>query len=270
MPIKAQVLLISLLLTFGTISDISPAPVEPFPGSAKGYVLNHLATHNIVFMGTTHKQPHILGFIAELLPSLSPNGVTHLAMEISVDQQNRIDRFMQTGTGLAALDLHAAIDCIQYRELFMILKALDCQQRPVIMAIDLPPALYGSGFTRDQWMAKKLSAIFSDQPEAKVLVILGTLHVLRKLHWKNPEVHHNSTLRTELEQMRPNLKMHTIVNIVRGRNNNCDFTRNLAPFSKPMALNVDERFAGWQLGLNRFIAVRPAHPHELTDGIIMY
>ena len=47
------------------------------------YVMEKLSGHDIVFMGTTHRQPSILGLMAGLAPQLQKAGVTHLALEIS-------------------------------------------------------------------------------------------------------------------------------------------------------------------------------------------
>ena len=49
-------------------------PLAPMTAGAQGgmaapeYVLSKLRAHDMVFMGTTHRQPSILGLLAEVLP----------------------------------------------------------------------------------------------------------------------------------------------------------------------------------------------------------
>jgi hypothetical protein len=64
------------------------------------YLHAKLQQSDIVFLGTKHKTPEILEFIAGLIPSLKSLGVTHLGLEIPSDQQEKIDSFMGTGNGL--------------------------------------------------------------------------------------------------------------------------------------------------------------------------
>ena len=79
------------------------------------YLHSKLQKNDIVFLGTTHKKPEILEFIAELIPSLKGLGVTHIGLEIPSDQQEKIDTFMPTGKGLDAIQFHPQIDCPEYR-----------------------------------------------------------------------------------------------------------------------------------------------------------
>ncbi|MDB4303652.1 hypothetical protein N9934_02560 [Desulfosarcina sp.] len=63
------------------------------------YLHSKLQQNDIVFLGTTHKKPEILSFIAELIPSLEGLGMFHLGLEIPSDQQEKIDLIAQnTGT----------------------------------------------------------------------------------------------------------------------------------------------------------------------------
>lgn len=67
------------------------------------YVLDKLKTHDIVFLGTTHKQKKILTFIAGLLPDLHSVGVTYIALEIATDQQQSIDEYINKGHNLKSV-----------------------------------------------------------------------------------------------------------------------------------------------------------------------
>jgi hypothetical protein len=246
------------------------AHAEPAWPPARAYVLENLGSHDIVFMGTTHKQPAILTLIADLLPDLPNHGVTHIAVEIGSDQQAHLDRFIQSGVGLADISLHAAIDCPDYRRLLSAVQQLESRSRPLLTALDLPPDQYDSGISRDEWMARRLADIFSGNPNARVLVVLGSLHVLRKLEWEHSHGPRHAALRTYLTNMRPDLKMHSIVNIIGSQKKGCDFSRTIKPASVPVAVAMDQRFSDWRLGLTNCIAIAPAPPNELTDGIIIY
>ena len=67
----------SLIMTFGVLPSFAADVEEPHTAApAKVYVLEKLRNHDIVFMGTTHRQPLILALLAELLPHLHVKGWT--------------------------------------------------------------------------------------------------------------------------------------------------------------------------------------------------
>lgn len=250
--------------------SVSDGHADSFQPSATAYVLEKLVENDIVFMGTTHKQPSILALISDLLPDLQTSRVTHIALEIGSDQQNRLDRYMQAGSGLADIALHTAIDCPDYRRLLSAIQRMQRDRRPQVIALDLPVQRYDMGISRDEWMARRLADAFSGLPEAKILVVLGSLHVLRKLEWQVPRRSRHAALRTYLERMRPDLRMHSIINLIGNQQKGCDFSRTFKPVTAPVAVAMDQRFSGWRLGLTDCIAIAPTPPDELVDGIIIY
>lgn len=256
------------LIYFSPFAAAGQAVATPLP--AQAYVLEKLRTHALVFMGTTHKQPAILSLVTGLLPRLRAGGVTHLALEIASDQQMDIDRFLGTRAGLAQLALHGAIDCPEYRQLLAVLAALPDDLRPGVRAVDLPPARYGDGVDRDQWMAERLLDIVQSRPDAKVLAVMGSLHVLRKLQWLPRIANGPLSIQARLRARQPDLSIFSIVNIVPRAEPHCDFGRLLGPLPGVTALDLDRRFAGWTLGLTRCIAIAPVEPYELVDGVIVY
>lgn len=263
--------LINILIIMVQLFTLPKAIAQQYPVSdARDYILDKLAGHDIVFAGTIHQQPLILQLMADLLPRLDENGVTHLALEIASDQQLSIDRFMQTGQGLDRIKLHNAIDCPNYRRLFQVLRGMDAGQRPRVVAIDLPTSQYAGDMTRNEYMARRLSAILQIQPEAKILSMLGGSHVLRKLKWQNRLFKGQSAIRTYLEKWRPALRMFSLVHIVDQVQEDCDFSRLLAPLNGTVALDLDQRFKGWRLGVTSCMALAPSHPYELVDGVIIY
>ncbi len=235
------------------------------------YVIQKLRSHQIVLMGTIHQKPQILELTAQLLPLIRAAGVTHLALEVSSDQQVNIDRFMQHGTGLADIRLHHSIDCRQYRRLFTIIRKLPPGQRPQIVAIDLPPSQYDGSIGRDEYMANALSDMFQIRTDRKVLAILGSLHVLKKLDWLPRITDRRPSIRSLLEQRLPVVKMFSLVHLISDETEASNDLRNLAlPIQGAAAMDLDERIAGWRLGLTDCLAVRPRQAHELVDGVIVH
>ncbi len=260
----------AIFMALQAFSPLAAPYAEDRVQSAQAYILDKLHTHDIVFLGTTHKQPAILACIADLLPLLHAAGVTHLGLEIGADQQKRIDHYLTSGKGLADISLPAAIDCLPYRQLFKVLCSLPESSRPRVIAIDLPPARYGNGISRDEWMARTIGDSLAAHPQAKALMVLGSLHVLRKLEWQGRLTDQHAAIRTYLEQQQPELRMFSIVNIVSAKEPRCDFGRLLGPGPESTAVDLDARFEGWTLGLTRCIAIKPAPARELVDGVIVY
>jgi hypothetical protein len=221
-------------------------------------------------LGTTHRQPPILALMAQLLPRLTQAGVTHLALEIGSNQQARLDHYLAGGEGLMQIVLAPAIDCIQYRQFLKVLHRMPSAARPRIIALDLPADRYDGPVSRDFWMATALDQILRAPGQAKILVVLGSLHVLRKFDWQSRIGQGQDSIRTYLSKSQPHLKMFSIVNIVSGREDDCDFSRLLGPLPGIVAVDLDRRFEGWTLGLTRCIALRPSQPYELADGVIVY
>ncbi len=264
-------LVITLFLETTGICFPGPIPVgineTPSP---QDYILNRLTDHDIVFLGTTHRKPQILEAIARLLPYLSEAGVTHVALEISTDQQPHIDRYLNTGAGLAEIELHSMMACQKYRDIFRVVTSLDKRTQPGIIAIDLPPVCYGKGISRNEWMACSLAEIFRKDSCARVLVILGSRHVLRKLAWEHHIRLKEKPVRDYLTERIPYLRMFSIVNIISESDADCDFSRALSGLSGAVALDVDKRHQGWRLGLLRCMAVKPVPVQDLVDGVIVY
>lgn len=253
------------------IAGAAAAGQDRKPHKALPYVLEKIDSHQIVLMGTIHKNPQILELTAQLLPLIRAAGVTHLAIEVSSDQQSNIDRFIKTGTGLMDIRLHHSIDCAQYRRLFTIVRGLPSHQRPHLVAIDLPPSQYNGPVGRDAYMANALSAMFQPRTDRKVLVILGSLHVLKKLDWLPRITDRQPSIRSLLEQRLPALKMFSLVHLIRNDTDTSNDIRNLVdPEQGTAAMDLDERITGWRLGLTDCLAVRPSQAHELVDGVIVH
>lgn len=239
-------------------------------GDARTYVIEKLRGNDIVFMGTTHRQPAILGLMGRLAPLLSEAGVTHLALEISSDQQERLDHFMTSGSGLKRIRLPGAIDCQAYRRLLAELHRLGPRRRPRVIAVDLPESAYAGPDTRDEHMARVLLETLQAVPGSKILAVLGSLHVLHRLHWKGRIAGGRQAVRTYLSGWRPDLRLFSVVHLIGGAAGASDFSRRFGPLAGMVALDVDACFKGWRLGITDCLAVRPAQPYDLVDGVIVH
>ena len=89
------------------------------------FIIAKTKIHDVIFLGTMHRQASILDFIAELLPNLPVAGITHIGIEIAIDQQESIDRFIETGQGCNDIEIDPIIDCPGYRRNLGIIRALD-------------------------------------------------------------------------------------------------------------------------------------------------
>jgi len=230
------------------------------------YVLGKFETHAVVLLGTRHKKDRILQFISDLIPNLRNAGITHIGFEIRSDQQDYLDLFMETGKGLDAVNLHPQIDCPAYRHLLKQIR-VSGNLRPV--ALDLPKSRYGQK-SRDEYMAQSIAKVFRKKPDAKMLVVAGNNHVLKKLDWQDHVPDKTGSMRSYLNDFMPGLSVFSIGQLIDENPAECDFTRRFGNTGGPVAMDCDERFKGWKIGLTSAIAIKPAEPYNLVDGVIVY
>ena len=227
------------------------------------YIHAKLQQNDIVFLGTRHKRLKILRFIADLIPSLKGVGVTHIGLEIPSDQQERIDNYMQTGSDLNSILLHRQIDTPEYRNLFKVLRDSGA---PVPVAIDLPYKRQGGSISRDEWMSRSLLELLP----GKILVVVGNLHILKKLEWKDQVPNKHLSVRQYIQQAMPSTRMWSVGQLIDQDPDTCDFTQVLGQAPGTVAVDLDEMVRGWKLGFTATMAILPAEPFELVDGVIVY
>lgn len=235
----------------------------------QAYILEKIERNDVVFLGEAHKKPKLIGTAIRLLPYLYNAGVTHIALEISSDQQNAIDRYIESGEGLDDIKLHPQIDCPKYRRLFMLMRSLDASCRAVPVAIDLPASRYQGPVSRDEYMATSLSKILKSDPNAKILSIIGNNHVLTQLKWMDQVVNPHRSIRDYLTDTWPGLRLFSIYQIEGKSAGRCDFFDRLHSDKGPVAVEMDRRFHGWRLWMSN-IAIEPAEAYTLLNGIIVY
>ena len=107
-------------------------------------------------------------------------------------------------------------------------------------------------------------------PSAKILVIVGSLHTLKKLEWEEQVSDKHLSIREYITRDRPSTRIWSIGQIIDGNPDECDFTREFSSLPGAVALDLDDRYRSWKLGLTATIAIVPAECFELVDGLIVY
>lgn len=230
------------------------------------YIQSKLQKNDIVFLGTTHRNPQLLRIIAEIIPKLKKVGVTHIGVEVPSDEQGKIDYFMKTGDGLDNVRFHLQVDHPDYRYLFKVFRMTGL--KPI--AIDLPYRKYGGEISRDEWMARSMLKVLNKEPAAKILVIVGGLHTLKKLKWEEQFPDKHPSIRQIIKRERPSTKMWLVVQLIHGNPNECDFTKRFSFLPDAVAMDLDDRYRGWKLGLTDTLAIVPVECLELLNGVIVY
>jgi hypothetical protein len=259
-----------LIAIFVVFPQYAEATDYNFNHDPKSYVLNKFKTNDIVLLGTRHKQTVILSFISELMTALHKPKVTYIGLEITSDQQDDINEFINTGTGLSDIQTHQQIDCPEYRNLFNVLGNLKPNKRPTPIAIDLPKSKYNESISRDEWMARSILEIFKKNQNAKILIIVGNIHILKKLDWQDHVPNPHKSIRQYLIEGRSDLRIFSIGQIIGDSVYNCDFREKFGELDGAVAVDLNERFSGWKMGITQSMAIKPAEVWELLDGVIVY
>lgn len=265
---------ITLFIVLGFAFITEPETLQPEtaekPRDAIAYVVDKLRDYDVVFLGTRHKKPEILSFISNLLPELEDIDIC-IGLEIASDQQSSIDRYLEEGVGLEDVSLHDTIDCPEYRNLMAALRDIRHDNRLKVLALDLPASLYGRANTnRNRWMAQSICRIFDENRDARVLVIVGNLHALKRIDWDDSVLARHGSTRTYLQEIRPEVTTFSIAQCLNDPPEDCDFCKNFSGNSTPVAVDCIGAFSDWKLGVLRSVSAKPMRAYELADGVIVY
>ncbi len=144
------------------------------PGS---YLVEKAGVNRLLLIGTHHKNIHIHHLIIQSLPALVADaGINTLFVEIPTSQQEAIERFMSNDAGVETIEVCEIIASPSYREILLKARSLGMN----IIAMDSPGPF---DITRDEWMARHVTAYLEDHPQAKGLIIAGQRHVLKGIKW---------------------------------------------------------------------------------------
>ena len=119
-------------------------------------------------------------------------------------------------------------------------------------------------------MAGLIADVSKSNPNAKMLVVVGNNHVLKKLDWQDHVVNQHGSIREYLSEKRRKLRMVSIGQVIGESVYKDDFRREFGPIDGAVALDLDDRFAGWKLGITQSAAIKPAEVWELLDGVVVY
>jgi hypothetical protein len=72
--------------------------------------------------------------------------------------------------------------------------------------LDLPKSKYGGKIGRDEWIAKSIASVFESYPNAKILVVVGNNHILKKLDWQDQVANKHGSIRQFLSKKRRNMR----------------------------------------------------------------
>ena len=260
-------ILASLILMVSYDLFASDFPIHHNPQS---YVLTKFQSHDLILLGTRHKQPPILNFVSDLIKALHNSGVTHIGLEVESDQQGKIDHFINTGEGLTDISIHPQIDCPEYRNLFNVIRGLEPNQRPALVAVDLPKFKYGENISRDEWIAKSIAGVFDTNPNAKMMVVVGNNHVLKKVDWQDHVIDKHGSIRQYLSKKCGSTRFFSIGQVIGESIYEDDFWRAFGSIDGAVAVDLDGRFSGWKLGIMQSVAINPGEVWELLDGLVVY
>lgn len=169
-PAHLRALCIALFL--GVFSPASVATSPP-PGL--------LAPGQVTLLGEHHGHPESPRLVEDLVEAhLQTGQCLAVALEIRADQQPALDALVR---GKGAVDDIAIYQAIDQPALRGLLEAMAGRIQDgaclTLHAIDAPRNVDGQ---RDRWMASRLQDLVKQGPA--VLVLVGNLHALKRVHWK--------------------------------------------------------------------------------------
>ena len=119
-------------------------------------------------------------------------------------------------------------------------------------------------------MAESISNVFKSHTNAKMLVVLGNLHIFKKLEWQDKVVNKHRSIREYFSEKRRNLRIFFVGQVIGEAIYEDDFAELFGPIKGAVALDLDERYAGWKLSSTQTHAIKPAEVWELLDGLVVY
>jgi hypothetical protein len=230
----------------------------------KSFFLRQIAGNDVILLGTKHNQPCTTFFLMDLLPILAGFGVTHIGLEIATDQQTKIDKFIHRGSGLDEIDIFHVIDRPEYRCFLDVVRLTEI--KPV--ALDLPRSMWKTPYTRDQWMAKTISSIFQSSPGAKILVVVGNLHTLKRIDWIDP-AKNDAFIPGHLSAYEPDLDILSILADYEDASGpSCRIRGSFQKSERPLLFEA--RGLDLRPKILDVLASKPMKVDEVTDAVLMY
>jgi len=142
-------------------------------------IQDKIKPNTITIIGESHKHPESITLFHSLISDhLKQNKCLTIGLEIASNQQSTIDKLKQGRATISDIEISPIIDHPPFRkminDLVKIQKKNNCLN---IIAIDAGDDI---DLSRDEWMAINLAKTIGETP---ILVLLGSLHTLKKVDW---------------------------------------------------------------------------------------
>jgi len=250
------VILFILLIT--PLTSKLPPPVDPIP-----FILDKAKKNDVILFGTTHKQDEILDFLANLIPELTSSGITHIGLEIAVDQQDTVDHYMADSKGLDDIQLLPTIDCPKYRRLIQVIRCTGLKPA----AIDLPASKQKIIGSRDEWMARSIVQTLNSDGKAKIFTIVGSIHTLKQVEWLVNKS--DNVIRAYLKRMKPGVKAYTIYSCIGCKADERKFRKIIGADTGGFILETKDLDLPFEK-LNNLLNAKPLTVEDAVDAVLVY
>jgi hypothetical protein len=93
---------------------------------------------------------------------------------------------------------------------------------------------------------------------------------LKKLDWQDHVPNPHRSIREYLSEKRRKLRIFSIGQIIGESFDDCDYLERFSNYDGAVAVDLDERFAEWKMGIVESVAIKAAEVWELLDGMVVY
>jgi uncharacterized iron-regulated protein len=228
------------------------------------YLMSKLRDNDIILLGERHNHSHQLEMVKSFIRRLSKElPSTILALEISTDEQKRINCFLDTGTGLEKIKFPSHLVNPLYKDLLFTARESGIK----ILAIDMPPRVFKhTKITRDEYMADRL--VTEVEKANKIVALVGSLHAIKApVEWLTADNSHKY-LGLLLNKKNPKLKVSSIYQEINKPDSDID--KSLGKFTECVAFNIGEPFSLYEGSSLRLLNCRPINMPQAFDGIIYH
>ncbi len=228
------------------------------------YFMSKLRDNDIILLGERHNHSHQLEMVKSFIRRLSEElPSTILALEISTDEQKRINCFLDTGTGLEKIKFPSHLSNPLYKDLLITARESGIK----VLAIDMPPRFFKDvQITRDKYMADRLVA--EVEKAGKTVALVGSLHAIKApIEWLTTDNSHKY-LGLLLNKKNSELRVSSIYQETSKPDSDID--KSLGKFTECMACNIGEPFSIYEGSSLRLLNCKPINMPQAFDGIIYH
>lgn len=145
---------------------------------------SYLRKSGAVIIGDTGFDPESTAYVKNIIEEyVNSKGCLKVALEITSDQQKKLNQSLGQGENFKLLKLNNYVDRDSYYDLLQGLsKQIKEEKCLKVYAIDKPES---APVDRDAWMANQVEKLVSTEP---VLVLSGNLQAIKKIIWKDGEI----------------------------------------------------------------------------------